>query len=90
MFTYMLCKYGFSPILHDRLVNYFHSNMKSLLKLQNTEDIISKISWEELLNDLPELLNVLAKICKENIRLMNQNYECEEEQHKLYTQGDGM
>lgn len=85
----MLHKYGFSPILHDRWVNYFHSNMKGLLKLQNTENTISKTEWEELLNDLPELLNVLAKICKENTTFMNQNYECEEEQHKLYTQGDG-
>lgn len=43
--------------------------MESLLKQQNTEVTKPKADREQLLNDLPELLNDLARICRENTLL---------------------
>lgn len=63
-------------------------NIESLLKRQNIEDIKPKADHEQLLNDLPEFLNDLARICRENKTLIK-NYECEEKQHKLYICSDG-
>lgn len=57
---------------HKQIWKRVNSNMEDLLKLQSSEDIKTKADNEEWLNVLPELLNVLAKICKENKTSMNQ------------------
>jgi len=49
---------------HKQIWKRVNSNMEDLLKLQSSEDIKTKADNEEWLNVLPELLNVLAKICK--------------------------
>lgn len=57
---------------HKQIWKRVNSNMEDLLKLQSSEDIKTKADHGEWLNVLPELLNVLAKICKENKTSMNQ------------------
>lgn len=57
---------------HKQIWKRVNSNMEDLLKLQSSKDIKTKADNEEWLNVLPELLNVLAKICKENKTSMNQ------------------
>lgn len=57
---------------HKQIWKRVNSNMEDLLKLQSSEDIKTKADNEEWLNVLSELLNVLAKICKENKTSMNQ------------------
>lgn len=51
-------------IFPEQIWKRVNSNMEGLLKLENSEDIKTKADSEEWLNALPELLNVLAKICK--------------------------
>lgn len=46
--------------------------MESLLKRQNTEDRKPKADLKQLLNDIPKQLNDLARICRENTKLMSE------------------
>lgn len=63
-----------------------NSNMESLLKQQNTEVTKPKADREQLLNDLPELLNDLARICRENTLLNRMLWMWGKTTQVIYTQ----
>lgn len=57
-------KWNLPVEFHEQIWKRVNSNVEGLLKLENSKDIKTKADSEEWLNALPELLNVLAKICK--------------------------